>query len=215
MKWIASICAVVVMMFAPLSAAATVDKTKPYLMMEQVGGNTFDRLKDEQQALREQPELLKTVVEEELMPYVNYRYAGLKVLGNHLKRADKGEVSEFLVAFRAYLVTSYAQVLTQYQDQKINYAREKAIPENQRIVSIPVEIVQKNKPPIKIEFKWRKDRKSGEWQAFDMVAEGVSLLSSKQSEWGGKIRSDGLPAVTEELAKLAQTPIRYETASGQ
>lgn len=215
MKWIASILALVAMWFAPFSLAVTVDKTKPYLMMEQVGSNTFDRLKAEQEQLRENPELLKTVVEEELMPYVNDRYAGLKVLGNHLKRADKAEVADFLVAFRAYLVTSYAQVLTQYQDQKINYAKEKPISDKQRIVSIPVEIVLKDRPPIKIEFKWRKDRKSGEWQAFDMVAEGVSLLSSKQSEWGGKIRSDGLPAVTEELARLAQTPIRYETASGQ
>ncbi|GAM67463.1 ABC transporter [Vibrio sp. JCM 19236] len=84
-------------------------------------------------------------------------------------------------------MTSYAQVLTQYQDQKINYAREKAIPDNQRIVSIPVEIVQKNKPPIKIEFKWRKDRKSGEWQAFDMVAEGVSFY--RASSRSGVVRS--------------------------
>nr|WP_244312378.1 phospholipid-binding protein MlaC [Vibrio inusitatus] len=202
----------ILILCSPIVWGGTIDKTQPYQMMEQVGSNTFDRLKSEQAQLRESPDQLKVVVEEELMPYVNDRYAGLKVLGNHLKRADKAEVADFLVVFREYLVTSYAQVLTQYKDQQINYSKPKSIRDDQRIVSIPVEIVQGDRPPIKIEFKWRKDKKTGEWEAFDMVAEGVSLISSKQSEWGGKIRSDGLPAVTKELARLAKTPIRYESA---
>ncbi|CAM3984366.1 phospholipid-binding protein MlaC [Vibrio neonatus] len=190
----------------------TVDKTQPYQMMEIVGSRTFDRLKNEQAQLRESPEQLKVVVEEELMPYVNDRYAGLKVLGNYLRKADKGEVADFLVAFREYLVTAYAQVLTQYKDQEIKYTPPRNLRDDQRIVSIPVEIMQANRPAIKLEFKWRKNKKTNEWQAFDMVAEGVSLLSSKQSEWGGKIRKDGLPAVTHELATLAKTPIHYDSA---
>ncbi|WP_261817479.1 phospholipid-binding protein MlaC [Vibrio gallicus] len=210
MKWITSFCAVMGLMLVSLSASANIDKTNPYTMMEQVGNSTFTRLKEQQNELRQQPESLKQVVEDEFMPYVNYRYAGLKVLGNHLKHAKREDVSEFLVAFRAYLVTSYAQVLTQYKDQQIKYAPHKPLKEGQRIVAIPVEILQVSRPPIKIEFKWRKDKRSGEWQAFDIVAEGISLLSSKQSEWGGKIRSNGLPAVTKELTRLAQTPIRYE-----
>ncbi|PMG79761.1 toluene tolerance protein [Vibrio breoganii] len=212
MKCILRFISLILMLCSPIVWGATIDKTQPYQMMEQVGSNTFDRLKNEQAQLRESPDQLKVVVEEELMPYVNDRYAGLKVLGSYLKKADKAEVADFLVAFREYLVTSYAQVLTQYKDQQINYSKSKPIRADQRIVSIPVEIVQGDRPPIKIEFKWRKDKKTGEWQAFDMVAEGVSLISSKQSEWGGKIRSDGLPAVTEELARLAKTPIRYEPA---
>lgn len=198
---------------APFTQSAEVDKTQPYQMMEQVGSNTFKRLEEEQLLLREQPERLKVVVEEELMPYVNDRYAGLKLLGNHVRRAKKEEVIDFLVAFRAYLVTSYAQVLTQYQDQQVIYTQERPIRDDQRIVSIPVEIVQDRRPPIRIEFVWRLNQKNGEWEAFDMVAEGVSLLSSKQSEWSGKIRNEGLPEVTKELARLALTPIKYEDST--
>ncbi len=36
-----------------------------------------------------------------------------------------------------------------------------------------------------------------------MVAEGISLLSSKQSEWNTKIRQDGILAVAQDLEKLA------------
>ena len=52
-----------------------------------------------------------------------------------------------------------------------------------------------------VSFKVRKNRKTNEWKAFDMVAEGVSLLDSKQAELSGIIRQKGLPYVTELLKK--------------
>ncbi|WP_375754168.1 ABC transporter substrate-binding protein [Vibrio sp. HN007] len=192
------------------ASAQEVDKTKPYEMMKAVSESTFARLKAEKEQIREQPELLKTVVEEELMPYVNYRYAALKVLGPNLKKAKKEDIPEFIDAFHQYLVTSYAQALTLYTDQTIEFEPEKPVPTGKRITSVKLDVIDAPRPNIKLEFKLRKDKKSGEWKAFDMIAEGVSLLSSKQSEWNGKIRKDGVPAVSEELFKLAEKPIRFE-----
>lgn len=191
-------------------SAQEVDKTQPYEMMKAVSESTFARLKAEKEVIREQPDILKTVVEEELMPYVNYRYAALKVLGTNLKKAKKEDIPEFIEAFHQYLVTSYAQALTLYSDQTIEFEPEKPIPDGKRITSIKLDVIDAPRPNIKLEFKLRKDKKSGEWKAFDMVAEGISLLSSKQSEWNGKIRKDGIPAVSEELYRLAAQPIRFE-----
>ena len=85
------------------TSAAEVDKTEPYKMMKQVAEVTFERLKAEQPKIKQDPDLLKVIVEEELMPYVNYRYAGLKLLGPNLKGAKREDVLEFIDAFRAYL----------------------------------------------------------------------------------------------------------------
>ncbi len=43
-----------------------------------------------------------------------------------------------------------------------------------------------------------------------MIAEGISLLSSKQSEWNSKIRQEGILSVAKDLEKLAAEPIRFE-----
>lgn len=191
-------------------ASQPVDKTKPYEMIKAVSDQTFSRLKAEQESIREQPELLKTVVQEELMPYVNYRYAALKVLGSNLKGAKKADVQAFIDAFEQYLITSYAQVLTLYSDQTVEFEPARKIPANKRITAIKVTIHDAPGPDIKLEFKLRKNKKTGEWLAFDMVAEGISLLSSKQSEWNGQIRKEGIPAISKELTRLAQQPIRFE-----
>ncbi|MUJ19304.1 phospholipid-binding protein MlaC [Aliivibrio fischeri] len=208
-QWISAIVAVICF-FSSAISAQEIDKTKPYEMMAQVSEITFARLKSEQSAIKTDPNILKTVVDEELMPYVNVKYAAYKLLGTHLKKTTPEERAEFVTAFRDYLVASYAQVLTLYTDQKIVLEKAKKIPEGKRIISVRVDILDSARPTVKVDFKLRKNKKTGEWQAFDMVAEGVSLLSTKQSEWNGKIRKEGISSVSAELRFLAKQPIRLE-----
>lgn len=201
---------VVLSRIAFAAPSENIDKTQPYHMMKQVAEKAFARLSAEQTLIHNDPEHLKVIVEEEFMPYVNEQYAALKLLGPNLKGADKNDVNQFVRSFRDYLVTSYAQVLTQYNDQKIEFAPETTVASDARITSIKVDIIDSPRPNIKLEFKLRKNSKTGEWQAFDIIAEGISLLSSKQSEWSGKIRSDGILSVAKELESLAQNPISFE-----
>ncbi|WP_217532760.1 MlaC/ttg2D family ABC transporter substrate-binding protein [Vibrio metschnikovii] len=192
--------------------AEVIDKTQPYQMMKQVAEKSFARLKAEQPKIHDNPEYLKVIVEEELMPYINEQYAALKLLGTHLQGANREEVGQFITAFRAYMVTSYAQALTQYNDQRVEFAPEVPVPERRRITGVQVELIDPPRPNVKIEFRLRQER-NGEWKGFDMIAEGISLLSSKQSEWSGKIRQDGILAVAKELQRLSEQPIRFESES--
>ncbi|WP_187376418.1 phospholipid-binding protein MlaC [Vibrio mimicus] len=208
--WKKTLLLVSVLLMPWLATAATIDTSNPYQMMKAVAEKSFDRLKNEQEKVHQDPQYLKVIVEEELMPYVNEQYAALKLLGPNLKGAKREDVAEFVKAFRAYLVTNYAQVLTQYTNQTIEFGPEMPLEGDRRITSVKVEIVDTPRPNIKLEFKLRQE-KSGEWKAFDMIAEGVSLLSSKQSEWSGKIRQQGILAVAQELDQLANQPIRFES----
>jgi phospholipid transport system substrate-binding protein len=194
-----------------LLAQQVVDKTQPYEMIKVVAENTFERLKSEKTEIQADPNILKIVVQEELMPYVNYQYAALKLLGPHLRGAKRSDVKEFITAFKQYLVTTYAQTLTLYTDQSVQFEPKPSIPESRRIISVKLDIIDAPRPNIKLEFKLRKDKKNSEWEAFDMVAEGISMLSSKQSEWNGVIRKDGIQAVSKELVRLAALPIRFDS----
>ncbi|KHT62579.1 toluene tolerance protein [Photobacterium gaetbulicola] len=210
MKWFRYVMMLVVCL--PLMAqAAVVDKTNPYTMMDQVSQKTFARLKSEQGLIQQNPEHLRRVVQQELLPYINTRYAAYKVLGPHLKSTTPQQRNDFVAAFTDYLVASYAQVLTQYTDQDIEIEPPKPIPADRSVISVRVDIVDTKRPPIRLDFTLRKNKKTGEWQGFDMVAEGVSMISTKQSEWNGQLRSQGVDAVTQDLKRLAAKPIRRES----
>lgn len=206
----------VMLLSLPLVAQAdTVNRADPYLMMQTVSQNTFDRLKAEKNQIQRNPELLRNIVRQELLPYINTRYAAYKVLGPQLKKTTAEQRNNFVNAFTNYLVASYAQVLTQYTDQDIKIESPKSVPASRKIVSVRVDILDTKRPPIRLDFKLRKNKKTNEWQGYDMVAEGVSMISTKQSEWSGQLRSEGIDAVTANLKELAAKPIRREDKNNE
>lgn len=186
-----------------------VDKKDPYQMIKKVAGKTFKRFADEQQAIRVDPNIIKNIVREELMPYINYRYSAFKVIGKHLKNTTDQERKEFVPVFRDYLVTSYAQVFTLYDNQPVEFSPAKDF-KDKKIVAVNTRVIMSGRDDIDVSFKVRKNRKTNDWKAFDMVAEGVSLLDSKQAELSGVIRQKGLPYVTELLRKKSDRDIVFK-----
>jgi len=190
------------------NAFAQVSKENPYEMIEQVAEITFKRVANSQDAIKSNPNVLKDVVREELIPYVDYRYAALKVLGTNLKKIDKKDLNEFIPVFKEYLITSYGQVFTLYNNQELRFEPSKDLA-NKKIVAIQTLVIEPGREPISIAFKVRKNRKTNEWRAFDMIAEGVSLLDSKQAELSSLIRQKGLPYVTDILKKKSEQDISF------
>ena len=190
------------------------DKKNPYAMIKEVASKTFKRFAAEEQAIKQNPNLLKDIVREELMPYINYKYSAFKVIGKHLKKTTSQELKDFVPVFREYLVTSYAQVFTLYDNQDVEFSPAKNFTDK-RIVSVKTRIIMPGRDNIDVSFKVRKDKKTNEWEAYDMVAEGVSLLDSKRAELGGIIRQKGLPYVTELLKKKSERDIVFKGKSAQ
>ncbi len=189
------------------SASANANNTNPYQMMEQTADKLFNDIKTHQTQIKADPNYLRTIVRNDLMPYVHVKYAGLLVLGKYLKKADAQQRERFFDVFGQFIEQSYAQVLTQYTNQKIQIEQEKPL-NNKVIVSIRVNVLASNNTaPIKLDFKWRKNSKTGEWQAYDMAAEGVSMVSTKQNEWSGILRQKGIDSLIDKISKSVQKPI--------
>lgn len=188
---------------------AKIDQTDPYAMIHDVAQITFKRFANEQLAIRENPNLLKDIVRDELIPYIDYRYAALKVLGKNLRTLERSDVDEFIPVFRDYLITSYAQVFTLYDRQPVEFEKPKPI-NDQRIIAVSVEVLMPNRPSIQIAFQVRRSKNSDEWNAFNMIAEGVSLLDSKQAEFGSLISQKGLPYVTSLLKEKSLRDIKFD-----
>jgi len=196
------------------STRLLVDQSNPYNLVQGAAEQTFKRFASEQQKIKANPNLLKDIVREELMPYINYKYSAFKVIGKHLKKTTDAERRAFVPVFREYLVTSYAQVFTLYDKQVVEFAPEKSY-KGKRIVAVSTRIIMPGRDNIDVSFKVRLNKKTKQWQAFDMVAEGVSLLDSKQAELGGIIRQKGLPYVTELLKSKSARDIVFKSSAAK
>lgn len=182
----------------------------PYKLIQRVAEATFKRIAADEQLISQDPNHLKSIVSEELMPYINYRLAAKMVLGKN--KATKAEKKAFYEAFKGYLITTYATVFTKYTDQKVVFEAPRSI-KGKKVVTVKTRITDAARPDIHIDFKVRLNKKTGQWKAYDMIAEGISLLNSKKAELKGLLRQrGGIVDVTRLLNEKAKIAIKKESA---
>ena len=191
------------------SGLTKAQEVNPYQMLQDVAMVTFERIKSERQEIEKDPEKLRTVMEEELLPYVDYNFSALKVLGKHFRTVPKDKVPEFIRVFREYLITTYALALAYYNGQEVVFQPMKEVG-NEKTITVRAVVKEPGRPDINIAFKLRKNSKTNEWKAYDMVAEGISLLSSKQSEFASILRQEGIQAVIDLMNRKNGQPINLE-----
>lgn len=208
-KWFLGITAALALF--SVSVSAQVDSSDPYVLVHSVAAKTFDRIKNEQQSIKQDPEQLRLIMEEELLPYIDYRFSAFMVLGKHFKSVPKEHLDEYVQVFREYLITSYAIAMGYYDDQTVEF-EPAGDSDDKKTVTVRAVVKDDNRPDIKIAFKVRKSR-SDDWKAYDMVAEGISLLSSKRSEFESILRQDGIEKVIEIMRGVIDQPIRLQEGS--
>ena len=203
-KWFTVLTFAVSTLFVTSTAIA---ETNPYVLMQQASDKLFSDIKANQGKIKQNPDYLRTIVRNDLLPYVQVNYAGSLVLRSYFKSTTPEQRDKFFKAFGDFIEQAYAQVLTAYSSQQIQIEPAKEIGDK-NLVNIRVNIIQTGgAAPIKLDFKWRKNSKTGEWQAYDMVAEGVSMVVTKQNEWSSILRQQGIDALTAQIQKTAAQPV--------
>ncbi|MBV4367063.1 phospholipid-binding protein MlaC [Erwinia sp. BNK-24-b] len=201
---------VAMLVIAPIAANAAADQTNPYKLMNEAAAKTFTRLKSEQPKIKQDPNYLRQIVREELLPYVQIKYAGALVLGRYYKEATPAQREAYFKAFADYLAQAYGQALALYHGQTYQIAPEQPYGDA-TIIAIRVSIIDPNgRPPVRLDFQWRKNSRTGDWQAYDMIAEGVSMISTKQNEWAGVLRQKGVDGLTSVLENASKQPITLD-----
>lgn len=202
-RWLAKMLVIFTALFAVQQVMA---EDTPYDLTQKVSAKLFSDIKANQSKIKQDPNYLRTIVRQDLMPYVHVKYAGSKILGQNYKTATQEERDRYFAVLDKYIEQVYAQVLTMYSDQSIQIGKMKE--ESASLATVNVKVAQpNNQPPLNVDFYWYKNSKTGQWQVYDMTAGGASMVNTKQQEWSPIIRKQGLDALTAQLQKSADTPI--------
>lgn len=180
-------------------AASAKQSDDPYLFVSEVASSTFAKMKQDQKLIESDPEALSKIVEQQLLPHVDHVYAGLSVLGTQAKGIPREKLVLYFEQFRIYLLSTYSKVLSSYTDQIVEFEPSRPT-DGQKTVSVKAIIKEAGKPDISITFKVRRN-KEDQWKAFDLTAEGISMVQSKRAEFAPMIRQKGIDSVIEFMQK--------------
>lgn len=197
----------VILILVTLTANSSfAEQINPQVLLEQVTKATFERIELDQQNIQGNPDHLRVIIEQELMPHIDHKFAAFKVLGSQFRSVPKDKIPEYVGEFKEYLVSSFAVVLSNYGGQELLFEPVKKVA-NQNDLTVKAIIRKAGNPDIRISFKLRKNKKTQEWKTYDLVAEGISLLSSKRTEFAAIIRQQGIEAVIDVMKSKNQEPL--------
>jgi len=125
-----------------------------------------------------------------------------RALGQHWQKRTPAEKKEFTTLFGELLERSYINKIESYTgDQKVLYTKETI--DKDGYASVRTEIVIKRDANVEVEY--RLLRRDGNWQIYDVVIEGVSLVNNYRTQFNNIVSQESYDALMKKLKlKLEQ-----------
>ncbi|HZV97504.1 MAG TPA: ABC transporter substrate-binding protein [Methylophilaceae bacterium] len=138
------------------------------------------------------------LAEEKILPNFDFDRVCRMVLGKHWNSASKEQQESFQREFRSLMLRTYASALSKYRNQTIEYKPFRAQAGDSE-VTVKTQILQPGGQPIGVDYSLVK--KGDTWKVFDIVIEGVSLVTNYRGQFNNEIRQSGIDGLIQKLAE--------------
>lgn len=137
------------------------------------------------------------LVQERVIPHFDFRLMTRAALGRYWRQASEDQRERLTREFREMLVRTYATMLLSYSDEKVEYLPFRGKPGDKKVMVYTKVHTADGAPPVPINY--RLYRKNGDWKVYDVVVDGVSLLSNYRSSFASEIRKGGIEGLIASL----------------
>lgn len=124
----------------------------------------------------------------------DYNEMAKRSLGVHWKSRSKAEQKEFVGLFASFLENSYAGKIESYEHEKIIYTSESVDGDYAEVKS---RVITTKHDEYSLDYRLLKE--GNRWMVYDVVIEGVSLVSNYRSQFNKIILNQGYAKLTQKL----------------
>ncbi len=186
---------IVILAFVLCTSHALAASTAQEVVMT-TSDQVIARLKYEQQRIANQPEKVYALIDEIVLPHFDFVRMAALVLGRNWRATDQDQKIQFVREFRRLLVRTYSKALQNYTDEEIVYHPMHG-EVSRGLVTVKTEIVRAQGPTVPIDY--RMHNRDGSWKVFDVLVDGISLVSTHRSEFNSAIRQGGIDGLIADL----------------
>jgi phospholipid transport system substrate-binding protein len=124
----------------------------------------------------------------------DYSEMAKRSLGKHWNQRTPAEKKRFAELFATLLENSYAGKIESYNNEKIVYLKEVVDGDYAEVKS---KVVTAKRDEFTLDYRMIKQ--NGKWMAYDVVIEGVSLVSNYRTQFNKIITGNGYPELVRKL----------------
>ena len=186
-------------LFCSLAAAAVED---PQQLVRETGDRVLAEVSARKAELEADPKLIYPLVESTVVPHFDFRQMSQSALGRYWRDASESQKEGLTREFRELLVRTYASALLGYSGQKIEYLPVQYRP-GETSVMIQTKISTGGAPPVPINYRLQLE--DSKWLVYDVVIDGVSLITNYRSQFATEVRRKGIDGLISTLAEKNRT----------
>ena len=165
------------------------DFTNPTERIKDSVGKVLIILKDESLQRELRWEKIGSVIDQSF----DFRSMSQSILATNWKTATPSEREKFIEFFSQYLEETYRAKIEAYTNQKVEYIGETI--NGKRAVVETLIITDSTKIPVNYKLK----NNDGIWFAYDVVIEGISLVSNYRSTFAAIVKNDGMDGLINDI----------------
>ena len=191
--------ALVALTAASATAVATaeiVDDKGPNELIESVAQTLLNELDGRRDELKREPEKIRELVDEYMLPYFDTEYAARLVLARHWRDATPEQRKRFVEAFYQSMLQNYGEALLEFTPDRLTILPFRGDPQD-KMATVRTEVVRTNGTRVPVNYTLRRTPEG--WKAWDVTIEGISYIKSFRTDFGSEIDQRGLDAVIERL----------------
>ena len=121
-----------------------------------------------------------------------------RTLGLNWNKFSPEQRKEFVELFRTILKDAYVDKITGYTNEQVNFTKE--VPLSETTVEVQSTVVAKG---VETPIFYRVIKKESEWKVYDVVIEGVSLISNYRTQFREILGNNPPEKLLESLRKKA------------
>jgi phospholipid transport system substrate-binding protein len=137
----------------------------------------------------------------------DYGEMAKRSLGVHWNKISAGEQTEFVDLFTKLLTATYADRIGSYSGEQVTYLDERL--EGHDYAEVRSKMVGKTTIPL----DYRLLKKNGEWRAYDVVIDGVSLVRNYRGQFTSIMQSSSYEKLVETLRQKVEKYREREAGS--
>ena len=145
-------------------------------------------------ALRDKPEVRRTEVRKVAENIFDYADTARRSLGPHWNARTPQQQQDFVKLFADVLDRSYVSKIELYQGERVQYVGETLEGDEAMVKTL---IATKKGSDIPVDY--RMHLKNGRWLVYDVVIEGVSLVSNYRTQFNKIVQTESYDALVQRL----------------
>ncbi len=172
----------------------------PQKVIDDISRQLSAILATERERLKKDPTYVYRLADEVLAPHVDFDRVSRLVLGKYWRRATPEQRQAFEKQFKRLLVRTYSTAFTELESNwKIQYLPLRVNKKGNEVI-VRTKVHHASGEPLDVSYRMRLE--GGQWKAYDVKIEGVSLVTNYRSTFANELRRSGVDGLIQKISRL-------------